>query len=56
MGEWMYKSSFLTSALIAVEWLASRPGLYPKEESPGTHCIVTELGPDCLDNMEKRKI
>jgi hypothetical protein len=48
---------FLTSALAAGEWSASRPGRFaPGERAPGTHWIGGWVDPRAgLDNMEKRK-
>jgi hypothetical protein len=37
-GEWMYRSSFLTTALVGGEWSASCPCHFTTEErAPGTH-------------------
>jgi hypothetical protein len=48
---------FLTSALVAGEWSASRPcRLTPGEIAPGTHWIGDWVDPRAgLDDMEKRK-
>jgi hypothetical protein len=55
----VYIHIFLTSALIAGEWSASRPGRFtPGERAPSTHCIGGWRGggPRAgLDDLEKRK-
>jgi hypothetical protein len=52
MGEWMYRSSFLISALVGGERSASRPGRF----TPGTHCTGGWVEPRAgLDDVEKRK-
>jgi hypothetical protein len=45
---------FLTSALVAGEWSASRPCLFtPGERAPGTHWIEGWVGPRAgLDGLE----
>jgi hypothetical protein len=49
---------FLTSALVADEWSASRPCLFtPSESVLDTHWIGSWVGPrDGLDDMEKWEI
>jgi hypothetical protein len=51
----MYRSTFLTSALVGVEWSASRPGPYiARERAPGTPWIGGRVGPRAgLDDVEK---
>jgi hypothetical protein len=60
LGERMYSSySFLTSALEAGEWSASRPGraLPPGKRAPGTRCIGGWVGPTAgLDAETRGKI
>jgi hypothetical protein len=53
----VYLHSFLTLAL-DVEWSASRPGHFTREErDPGTHWIGGWMGPKAdLDSVAKRKI
>jgi hypothetical protein len=53
----VYIHIFLTSALVGVEWTASRPGRFtPWERAPGTHWIGGWVGPRAgLDDVEKRK-
>jgi hypothetical protein len=48
---------FLTSALVGVEWSASRPDRFiPKERAPGPHWIGGWVGPRAgLDEVEKGK-
>jgi hypothetical protein len=48
---------FLTSALVGVEWSASRPGSFtPGERAPGTHWIGGCVDPRAgLDDLEKRE-
>jgi hypothetical protein len=48
---------FFTSALIGVEWWASRPDRFtPKERTPGTHWIAGWMVPRTgLDAVEKKK-
>jgi hypothetical protein len=56
-GEWMYRSSFLTSALAGGEWSASRPGRFTHgERVPGTQWIGSwvDLRAGLVD-VEKRK-
>jgi hypothetical protein len=50
----VYTHVFLTSALVGVEWSASRPGRFtPREKAPGTHWIGGWVGPRASpDNME----
>jgi hypothetical protein len=58
MGEWMYRFTFfLTSALAADEWSASRPGRFtPWERAPGIYWIRGWVDPRSgLDDLEKRK-
>jgi hypothetical protein len=57
VGEWMYKSVFLTSALDEGGWLASRHGCFTlRERVSGTHWTESWVGPKTgLDDMEKRK-
>jgi hypothetical protein len=51
VGVGVYIHSFLTSALIGVEWSASRTGRF----TPGTHWIGGCVGPRAgLDDMEER--
>jgi hypothetical protein len=48
----MYRSIFLTSALVGGEWSASRPGRF----TPGTHWIGGWVDPRAgLEDVEKRK-
>jgi hypothetical protein len=53
----IYIHIFLASALVGVEWSASRPCRFtPEERAPGTHWIGGWVGPRAgLDNVEKRK-
>jgi hypothetical protein len=52
MGEWMYKSTFLTSVLVGGEWSASPSCRF----TPGTHWIGGWVGPrTSLVGVEKRK-
>jgi hypothetical protein len=48
---------FLTSALVGVEWSASRPGRFTLEgRDPGTHWIAGWVDPRAgLDDVEKKK-
>jgi hypothetical protein len=57
MGEWLYRATFLTSALVGGEWSASRPCRFiPGERAPSTHWIGGWVGPRAgLDDLEKRK-
>jgi hypothetical protein len=57
MGEWMYRSVFLTPALVGGEWSASRPSRFtPGESAPGTHLLGGWVGHRAgLDDVEKRK-
>jgi hypothetical protein len=58
MVECMYKSTFfLTSALVGVEWSASRPCHFtPMKRAPGTRWILGWVDPRAgLDDLEKRK-
>jgi hypothetical protein len=52
MGEWLYRSTFFfTSALVGVEWSASRP-----DHFTCTHWIGGWVDPTTgLDDVEKRK-
>jgi hypothetical protein len=51
----MYIHTFLTSALVVGEWLASRPGRFPSmENAPGTHCIGVDPKA-VMDYVEKTK-
>jgi hypothetical protein len=56
-GEWMYRSTFLTSALVGGEWSTSRPGRFtPGEGAPGTHWIGGWMDlRTSLDDLDKRK-
>jgi hypothetical protein len=51
---WIYV--FLTSALVACEWSASRlHRCTPEDRSPAIHCIGSWVGPRVgLDDVEKR--
>jgi hypothetical protein len=53
MGEWIYGTTFyLTSALVGVEWSASRSDRF----TPGTHWIGGRVDPRAgTDDMEKRQ-
>jgi hypothetical protein len=54
----MYRATFfLTSALVAGEWSASRPGRFtPGERAPATHWTGGWVDPRSgLDDVEKRK-
>jgi hypothetical protein len=58
IGEWMYRPNiFLTSALVGVEWSASRTGHFtPGERDPGAHWIGGWVDPRAsVDDMEERK-
>jgi hypothetical protein len=56
MGEWMYRFTFLTLALVGGEWSASLQGRFtPKERAPNTHWIGGWVGPSAgLDDVEKK--
>jgi hypothetical protein len=56
MGEWMYRSTFfLTSVLAGGEWSDSRPGLFTPGEKPPI-LIGGWVDPRAgLDNTEERK-
>jgi hypothetical protein len=53
----MYRSSFLTSAIVGVEWSASRPcRCNDGERAPDTHSIGGWVGPRArMDDAEKRE-
>jgi hypothetical protein len=54
----VYIHLFLTSALVAGEWSASRPSRFTQRESvSGTHWIGDWVGPRTgLEDMERRKV
>jgi hypothetical protein len=52
MEEWMYRSIFLTSALVGGEWSASRTGRF----TPGAPWIGGWVDPRAgLEDVEKKK-
>jgi hypothetical protein len=56
MEEWSYSSIVLTSALDAIEWLASRPGRFTPSKEPRNR-LNRWMGPRAgLDAVVKRKI
>jgi hypothetical protein len=54
----VYIHIFLTSALVGVEWSASRPCRFtPGESAPGTHWMGGWKGPRIgLNDVKKRKL
>jgi hypothetical protein len=57
-GNWDIVPTFLSSARVADQWLASRPGRFtPEKGTSSTHWIVDLVGHRIgLDEVEKRKI